>query len=356
VSGERPADRWQSAEQVIRQLDLALATTGDVITPLEPVRELESASYRLTEDVCRRLERASFDPRLIGDSLQYLDNRLPSDLLVACIPGCGLDAEEFVPFLRATRHRAVAQTPVGFEVNRRRRPRLTLADHMMLTREWLRTLVDQARPRLVVLVGFSSGGDFALRLAAAREAGPPIRLDGCIALGCNLALETCFVTRVVATLGSGSEADTLAALRGIGQTAQSLDEWINVHDYLIQITRKFRGAFGPLQAIARDIVEPFEAGPLLPFVQWYRDATGLGRRLRCVFEDTPLYHGLVRELRLRNLDERLLGDQYDEDSIVIDPDTSHFDLLDPTRLEGHVDALIQRLGQEAAPLVRTGAP
>lgn len=195
-----------------------------------------------------------------------------------------------------------------------------------------------------------------MRLAADREAGPPVRLDARIALGCNLALETCFVTRVVGTLDSGSEADTLAALHGVGQSAQSLDEWLNLHDYQIQLMRKFGGAFEPLQAVARDIVRPFEAGPLLPFVQWYRDATGLGRRLRCVFEDTSLYHELVRELRLRNLDERLLGDHYDEDSIVIDPDTGHFDLLDPARLERHVDALVQRLGQETAPLVRTGAP
>jgi len=28
---------------------------------------------------------------------------------------------------------------------------------------------------------------------------------------------------------------------------------------------------------------------------------------------------------------------------VIDPDTSHFDLIEPSRVEGHVDALVERL-------------
>ena len=351
---KRPADRWQSAEAVLRQLDLASATavaTGS----LRLHRELESAAYRLTEDVCRRLERASFDPRLIGDSMQYLDNRAPSDVLLACLPACGLDAEQFAPFLRTTRHRAMAPTMVGFEPDRRRRPRLTLQDHLVLTREWLQAMVIQVRPRLVVLVGFSSGGDIALRLAAAPAGDRPVQLDGCVSLGCNLAVETCFVTRVVSHIGTGSEAETLTALSGIGQAAKSVDDWINVHEYLVRITRKFRETFEPLQTFARGIVGPFEAGPLIPFVEWYRDATRQGRRLRCVFEDSGHYHGLVRELQLRNLDEGLLGERYEEESIVVDPDTSHFSLLESDRIERHVDALVQRLRAAPAPLPPTVA-
>jgi len=49
---------------------------------------------------------------------------------------------------------------------------------------------------------------------------------------------------------------------------------------------------------------------------------------------------------LRNLDERIFGDLYEEDSIVMDPDTGHFDLMEPTRVERHLDALTERLRQE----------
>lgn len=60
-----------------------------------------------------------------------------------------------------------------------------------------------------------------------------------------------------------------------------------------------------------------------------------------------MYHGLVRELQVRNLDDQILGESYEENSIVIEPDTSHFDLMDPPRVERHVDALVQRLRQRA---------
>ncbi len=347
---KRPADRWQSAEAVLHQLDLASSTPREATVPLHLHRELDSGAYRLTEEVCHRLERASFDPRLIGDSMQYLDNRAPSDVLLACLPACGLDAEQFAPFLRTTRHRAMAPTMIGFEPDRRRRPRLTLQDHIVLTREWLRAMVAEMRPRLVVVVGFSSGGDVALRLAASPAGDRPVQLDGCVSLGCNLAVETCFVTSVVSHIGTGSEVETLAALRGIGQAAKSVDDWINMHEYLVRITRKFRNSFEPLQAFARGIVGPFQAGPLIPFIEWYRDATRQGRRLRCVFEDSGHYHALVRELQLRNLDERILGERYEEESIVVDPETTHFSLLESDRIARHVDTLVQRLGQPAAPL------
>ncbi|MCI0408631.1 MAG: hypothetical protein L0191_08715, partial [Acidobacteria bacterium] len=61
--------------------------------------------------------------------------------------------------------------------------------------------------------------------------------------------------------------------------------------------------------------------------------------------DNALYHRLIREIHLRNLDEKILGDHYEEESIVMEPDTGHFDLMEPTRVERHLDALTQRLRQ-----------
>ncbi|MGH9392004.1 MAG: hypothetical protein ACRD1Z_20570, partial [Vicinamibacteria bacterium] len=201
-------------------------------------------------------------------------------------------------------------------------------------------------PRLLLVVGFSSGADFALRLAAAED----VDLHGCLSLGCNLSLETCFVTRALGGIESGKDSDTLAALRSVGASPASLDEWIDVHDYLVAIARKFRGGLEPLRQFARDITGPFEGGPLAPFIQWHLDATGRGRSLRCVFEDSAVNRELLKELHLRNIDERILGAHYEEDTLVIEPDAGHFDLLAPERVERHLDALIDRLrplGQRA---------
>jgi hypothetical protein len=64
----------------------------------------------------------------------------------------------------------------------------------------------------------------------------------------------------------------------------------------------------------------------------------------------------VRELQLRNLDEGLLGERYEEESIVVDPDTSHLSLLESDRIERHVDALLRRLRETSSPLPPTVAP
>jgi hypothetical protein len=344
---KRPADRFQSCEEVMRQLELALEPGSENATAIRGPREIETASFRLTEEICRRLDRSSFDPRMIGDRLEYLDNRVPSDVLLCCFPACGLGGEEFAPVLRATRYRAMALTPLGFEQHRERRFPLSLEDHLVLAREWLRGMVAEAKPRVVVAVGFSSGADFALRLAAAVDPVSPIELHGCLSLGCNLSLETCFVTRVLAKLESGKDADTLAALRSVGASSASLDEWIDVHDYLVEIARKFRGGLEPLRVVARDVSRPFEAGPLAPFVRWHLGATRQGRSLRCVFDDSTVYHELIRELLLRNIEEKILGDRYEGDSIVIEPGAGHFDLLEPERVERHLETLIDRIRRRA---------
>jgi hypothetical protein len=297
--------------------------------------------------VCRRLTRPSFDPRLIGSSLHYLDNGVPSELLVCYLPACGRAADQYRRVLGSVTHRAVAVTPRGFEATAAWRPRLALADHVVLIREFLRVLTARIRPRFTVIAGFSSGADLALRLAAAPDAECRLRLDGCLALGANLSIDTCFLTRTVGRLEGDDDAALLAALREVSDAAPSLDEWVNICEYVVHIVPPFRRDSTPLRVFGAAIAEPFQRDALVPFAGWYRDAAEKGCRLRCVFEDTPMYRGLVRELQVRNLDEGLLGARYEPESIVSEPCTNHFDLLDPVRIDEHVRALVQRMASPA---------
>jgi hypothetical protein len=57
-----------------------------------------------------------------------------------------------------------------------------------------------------------------------------------------------------------------------------------------------------------------------------------------------MYRGLVRDLQLRNLDEGLLGERYQEGSIITEAGTSHFDLADPSRVARHLETLVSWLG------------
>ncbi|MFN2393981.1 MAG: hypothetical protein ABR566_18730, partial [Pyrinomonadaceae bacterium] len=55
--------------------------------------ELVERTFPLNEAVIRKLNRATLDPRIIGESLHYLDNQVESDVLVCFIHGTGLDQD-----------------------------------------------------------------------------------------------------------------------------------------------------------------------------------------------------------------------------------------------------------------------
>jgi hypothetical protein len=289
------------------------------------------------------LTRTSFDPRLIGSTMHYHDNNVDSDVLVCYIPACGRAADQYNKVLETASYRGLAVTFRGFEPVTKWRPNLPLADHMVLVRELLREAVARLRPRLTIIGGFSSGADVAMRLAAAPDPDERLNLDGCLALGPNLSIDTCFLTSALATLRDRDDAALLAILRTVSGSASSLDEFVNLCNYAISVVPTFRHDVGPLRTFGSAISNPFEAGKLTPFAEWYRDAAAKGCQLRCVFEDTPMFRDLVRELQLRNLDDGLLGPAYQEGSVVAEAGTSHFDLIDPARVEEHVRALVDRL-------------
>jgi hypothetical protein len=280
--------------------------------------------------------------------MQYRDNNVESDVLVCYIPACGRAADQYDKVLESAAYRGIALTFRGFEPVTKWRPTLPLADHMVLVRELVRDAVTRLRPRLTIIGGFSSGADVAMRMAAAPDPDERLRLDGCLALGPNLAIDTCFLTSALATLKDRDDAALLAILRSVSGSASSLDEFVNLCNYAVSVVPTFRHDVAPLRAFGAAISAPFETEKLTPFAQWYRDGTAKGCQLRCVFEDTPMFRDLVRELQLRNLDDAILGPDYQEGSVVAEAGTSHFDLIDPKRVDEHVQALVDRLTDRAA--------
>jgi hypothetical protein len=341
-----PADRFTTAAEFSAALRAVPERTGRTsgATPASATatvdRGVKTGVFRLSEDTCRRLRRAAFDPRLIGSAMSYLDNGLPSDVLVCYIAACGRGGDQFTDVLRHSKYRGIAPTLHGFEAASEWRPVLSIDDHIVLVRECLRDIVRKLKPRATVIAGFSSGGDFALRFAAAPDPDARLELDGCLTLGANLSADTCFLTSGLASLENNDDEVMLAILRGVSNRASSLSEWVNICEYVTSIVPVFRRDAAPLRAFAADICAPFEREPLTAFAEWYRAAAARGVRLRCVFEDTGMYRDLVRELQLRNLDHGLLGDRYEELSVVSEAGTNHFDLMDPARVTRHLDALV----------------
>ena len=336
---KRPADRFQRAEEIVARLDGIL--TGPLSAALGTTQEhaVAPSKFRIAEGLARRLDRQAFDPRIVGDSMEYLDNHARSDTLVCFVPALGLDAEEYAEHLRVLPWRCVALTPFSHEPLRHRRYTLSLNDHFTLIRHFLRHIRDRSGATRFYLAGFSSGADAVMRFAGARPGGGA-HLDGVLSLGCNISLDTTFVTSMLARMSSRHPERLLADLRDVGASATALDDWIVIHTYLVAMLRKFRGAVDPLRSLAREIVRPFEAGGESPFVSWYRSASANIPVVRCLFEDSEKFRAFVRDLILSQVESKRLGESYREDSILIEPDTGHFDLERPEIVQKHLEAMM----------------
>jgi DNA-binding winged helix-turn-helix (wHTH) protein len=133
---ETEAIRGQSTE-----LLPAKAPAGKVPAGGETSHALIESDFRLTNRVCRKLNRATLDQLIIGDHLHYVDNQVRSDVLVLFLHGLGLDHRHFEPILTRLPYRGVSPTLYGCEPKRRGRISLSFADHVVILRELLGELV-----------------------------------------------------------------------------------------------------------------------------------------------------------------------------------------------------------------------
>ena len=340
-----PAARFQSTRDLLFALRSLVSASSLLSTPAPghppDAHTIVERGFRLTEAVCRKLDRASLDARLIGDELRYLDNQAASEIVVCYLHGLGLDGRQFEPMLRTCRFRGLAPTMYGFDPAARRRLRLSLDDHASLLREWLREVVLPIGADQVVLVGFSAGADLWMQMIAGAPADAAVHPDALLTLDCNVSYDTAFVSRVLARLPSDDPQKLVAGLRVFGEDPRSLDEWLNTHEYLVQVFRKFRADVDALTGVAREVVRPFEGTGLETFVERYRAVSRAVPALRLMFSDLEANHRVVAQARLLNLDTGALGDRYREDTIVVEPGANHFDLLDSDRLMRHIEAMVR---------------
>lgn len=299
-------------------------------------------SLVVTEAIARRLDRAGLDARVIGSPLQYLDNHAASDTLVMLLNAAWLDGSDLEPHLRALPWRCFAPTLLGFEPEATRRFALSLHDHLVLLGELLRSMVERARPRRVVLAGFSASADLVLRLAGDAIEGVP-RVDAVLALGPNQGLATCFGSRPFARLDGSSPDGLLQALRSIGDAATSVEDWSLVHGYMGRILARFGADVRPIRTLAQGLVQPFERDDTAEFARLYRAAAARVRRVRCVFEDSDVCNALLRAALLEHMERGVLGPQHRDGALRIEPTRSHFELVQPARVESHLADLLREL-------------
>jgi pimeloyl-ACP methyl ester carboxylesterase len=313
-----PEERWQSAH------DLALALRWPAVESAAGDRSigaLQERQFVLTAGHVRQL--AERNPRLVGYPVTYVDNQVQSEQLVVFLHGLGADGGQFANFLKALPHRAVAVTLVGFGKNEKRRPTLGLDDHSRVLRMMLREITAVCRPRRTVLVGHSAGADQLMRMMH-DEDGAGVHVDGLIALGPNVSLDTCFATRLYAKIDAANPDGTLEILKSLAEHIDTLETWLVVQSYFAEMFIKLGNDLEPLRRYAADLVRPFEqAGD--PFADWYRSAKKRVPHVRLVFsnEEAAAAEGLLA----RHLESNVLGDDFTEDSFTIER-VHHLALLD----------------------------
>jgi hypothetical protein len=134
---------------------------------------------------------------------------------------------------------------------------------------------------------------------------------------------------------------SIAKLRGLSDSAASLDEWLNVEEYLVKILRKFQGDIGVLQRTAADIVRLFsETQGFEVFARWFRGARERVRAMRVVFSSDPRTRAALARLKLDNLDKGILGGEFPEDIITVSENADHFRLMATEHVVRQVDELV----------------
>jgi pimeloyl-ACP methyl ester carboxylesterase len=339
-----PADRWQSAADWLAQIESAEAEESRTPLSAATAHQLVERSFALTERICRKLNRATLDPRIIGDQLRYVDNQARSDVLVFFLHGLGLDHGDFEPILERLPYRGLSPTLYGCEPGRRARISLSLADHVVILREWLQDVVERFQPSTLVMVGFSLGADMGFELLLAPADQPVSPIDAFLSLECNLCLDTCFVSRVLSNIAPDRTDRLVVELQRLGDAAVSLDDWLNIHEYLVKVLRKFQGDIGVLQRAASDIVRPLSETPGFEvFARWFKGARERVKALRLVFTDDAGSRAALARLKLENLDSSILAEEFPETAFTVLSNADHFSLM----AGEHVLRLIDELVAEA---------
>ena len=299
-------------------------------------------TFRLTTEVCRKIDRESLNPAMIGDHLEYLDNETPSDTLVLYLPGFGLEHATFTDVLSSSPYRGVAVTLYGFEESRRRRIPLPMAAHLTILRALLENLIRTIGPARLILTGFSSGADLAQRLVA--EAGVDrSHIDGILALSPNLDLDTCFFSARVAEIPDDNPGEIFQVTKNLMAGAVSAEAWLRINPYLSEVMRKFHDDVDALRVHGRDLVAPFAQPGNHSAAEWYRAAKSLKLAMRLVFASTEDEQEPLRKLLLIHVENGVMGPEFSDTDIATEPDSDHFTLMNSAVIERHLASLLQEL-------------
>lgn len=339
--------RFQTARDVCNELEeLSDLLKNDISVNVNNQGVIKSAptlteeSFVLTTDIVRKL--STKEPRMIGTKLAYIDNKVSSNELIFYLHGIGSDHRQFSDVLRQLPYRAIALSLYGFDEKAQLRLPIELHDHSILLHALIKDICGRLKPKKIVMVGFSSGADHVLHCITS-ELFDDIKVDGILALGCNIHFEDCFASGKLAGLTSGDEDQILSIIKLFSQNASSISDWLILNNYLVIAFSKFGKQTEPFRKFASDIIKPFKDGSWDQFPIWYKSCIKKTSHLRFII-DTGTYNTLDGLMSL-HLEDNVLGDDFNESTIVRVAD-SHMDLAKTEDLLKHTFDFMKQITAE----------
>lgn len=319
-------------EEAPADIDKALATGR---------RALVDANFVLTADLVRKLNHKS--PQMIGDSLSYFDNNVDSDILIVVFHGLGLDKRQFMELLYMLPYRGIAPSLYGFDFRDSRRPALTIEDHSILLRAFLKDIESRFNPKCIILCGHSTGADHILHLAEMKEE-IGVKVSGLISYGCNTNLESCLFSSRLSKMEVGNEKEIIEAIREFGLSVDSLNDYLTVCEYCVMGFTKFGADIEAVKQFSIGIARPFETYGWDQFPRWYKSAIEKVPHVRFVFSEYEIK--ALDKILGRHLEDNILGDYFREDTIIRE-NVSHLGLSDPELMLKHIRALVDLIESQS---------
>jgi pimeloyl-ACP methyl ester carboxylesterase len=341
---KNPEKRFQCAKDIGNELEDLRELLNQGSAPIQIDKtaatgkpRLSDEKFILTAPIVRSLNYKT--PKIIGDSITYLNNGVESDLMVIFLHGLGLDQRQFTELLRMLPYRGIAPSLYGFNIHADHRPPLSIEDHSILLRALFKNLRSQYHPKHIILCGHSTGADHILHLVESDE-GAGVNIAGLISFGCNVSLQNCLFSSKLAKLTPGNEDEIIESIREFGHSVGSLGDYLTVCEYSVMGFSKFGSNIEAVQEFSTGIIRPFESHEWDQFPQRYRTAIEQVPQVRFVFSSYEFE--ALDEILQRHLESNVLGDKFREDTIVRE-NVSHLALSDPELMLNHTLALIAQI-------------
>jgi len=177
----------------------------------------------------------------------------------------------------------------------------------------------------------------ALRCAAGDETGQVF--DGVLAIDPNLEESTCYLTGLFSRMDPGNSNELMDVLRQVGEGCETAEDWILVHDHVLNCVDKLSADLSALVRQCQDIAGPFarvQPDQMSPFIQWFRQASRNTSKVRCVFADDAQKRHLIAKVRMQHMENACLGEAFDNDAFAFVPESRHLDLMQAEVFSRHM--------------------